>query len=80
MVIANSYAENLYEVAKAENGIAVQPLMRQANACTEGSAEASGHSPAEGPGRGLSRSRIDSTPDDLHVAGVRSLFLPLYSG
>ena len=26
--------------------------MRQANACTEGPAEASGHSPAEGPGRG----------------------------
>ena len=25
--------------------------MRQANACTEGPAEASGHSPAEGPGR-----------------------------
>ena len=29
--------------------------MRQANDCTEGPFEASGHSPAEGPGRGPSR-------------------------
>ena len=32
--------------------LCIQPPMRQANACTEGPAEASSHSPAEGPGRG----------------------------